>query len=82
MEEKIDWVNEWFGQKVHIECVCDVDHINYLERRLIDSVSVIGLIMVAEECFNIGFSSEAFHDPQFATISGLAEIFGELERNL
>jgi len=82
MEEKIDWLKEWFGQKVHIGSIRGVEHINYLERRLIDSVAVIELIVAAEERFNIGFSSEAFDDPRFATISGLAEIIGELEQSL
>ena len=79
MDEKIEWLKNWFRQKIHIDSIQDMEHANYLERRLIDSVSVIELVVAAEERFEIGFTGEVFDDPRFSTIAGLAQIIAELE---
>ena len=80
MKEKIDWLKEWFRGRAHIDSIRDVENVNYLDERLIDSVSVIELITAAEEKYNVGFSGEAFDDPRFASIAGLAQIIEELEQ--
>ncbi|MDH4187791.1 MAG: phosphopantetheine-binding protein [Nitrospira sp.] len=80
MTDPANWLLDWFRQKGPVPggTVEEQLRVNYFEAKLIDSLTVINLILEIEKRFGIQFSPEDFQDRRFATIGGLSELITEL----
>lgn len=75
---KIDWLKIYFSKNNPLPD--GIETMNYFEAGLIDSFGVIELIESIEEHYGIEFQQAHFIDRRFSTISGLADIICELDK--
>lgn len=73
-----DWIIQWFakrGRQLPVAgALADID---FLETGLLDSMSLIDLIIDIESKFKIRLGSDTMKDPRFSKLSGLASIIDE-----
>ncbi len=79
MDDVKDWLVTWFKEKKGAGQHPDFARCNYFEAGFIDSFGIVELIMEIEEKYKVSFDQSHFQDQRFTTISGLAEVIGEMQ---
>ena len=51
---------------------------NYFERKLLDSLAIVEMVLGIEDEFGVRLESDHMQDPRFCTIRGLSQIVDEL----
>ena len=82
MNEIERWLVDHFEQNGGLppgESADDLLEVNYFDRRLLDSLGIVQMIVGLEEDFGVRLEPEHMQDPRFCTIRGLGQIVGEAQ---
>ena len=82
MNEIERWLVEHFAANGELppgEAAEGLLEVNYFERRLLDSLGIVQMIVGLEEDFGVRLGPDQMQDPRFCTIRGLSQIVGEAQ---